>query len=201
MSRFSDAALLKGKYAFHAEQLRAGAGAADQVDWEQAACDNAAEEAAQEVAKHIFAFNQALDPKTEQMEIMTFSAAGQMKVLALVPGESDLIRVDGVLMPEKIPASVMIHASQLSLTFVRVPLEEGADTEHKSEGAQIGFVIFDDLKDRQKSRYKKANAKRAAAKKAKAKTAKKKAPTMAELKAKAKKAKAAVKKKAAKKAK
>lgn len=195
MSRFSDAALLKGKYSFHAEQLRAGSQAPSKVDWEQVECDNTAEEAAQEVAKHIFAFNEALDPKTEQMEIMTFSAAGQMKVLALVPGESDLLRIDGVLMPEKVPASVMIHASQLALTFVRVPLDKNADGEHQNEGAKIGFVIFDDLKDRRKSRYKKAATKRAAAKKA----AKKKIPSMAELKAKAKKAKAAVKKKAAKK--
>lgn len=191
MTRFSDAALLKGKYAYHADQLRAAAGK-DPVDWEEAAADSVAEEAAQEVARHIFAFNEALDKDAEQMEIMTVTAAGQMKVLAIVPGESDLLRVDGVVMPQELPASIVVHASQLALTFVRVPIDKKA--KEKDDGAQIGFVIFDDLKDRQKARYKKN-------KKTK-KTAKKKAPTMAELRAKAKKVqskKASSKKKATKK--
>lgn len=176
-SRFSDAALLKGKYAFHAEQLRASSAASThKVDWEKIDCGNQAEEAAQEVAKHIFAFNEAIDPKKEQLEIIIMTAAGQMKVLGLAPGEGDILRVDGVLMPDELPTSVVVHASQLALTFVRVPVEN-PQQENESESNRIGFVIFDDLQDRQKARYKKKKAK------AKKKTAKKKAkvPTMDEL--------------------
>lgn len=195
MTRFSDAALLKGKFAFHADQLRESTKASSaKVDWSNIEPENTAEEAAQEVAKHIFAFNEAIDSKKEQLEIMTLTAAGQMKVLGLAPGEGDILRVDGVLMPDQIPTSIVIHSSQLALTFVRVPIETPQE-EAESESNRIGFVIFDDLQDRQKARYKK--------KKTAAKKAKNKIPTMedivaATLKAN-KKAKAAKKKKTAKK--
>lgn len=158
-TRFTDAALLKGKYAFHAEQLRAGSVASDKkVDWSTIEVGNQAEEAAQEVAKHIFAFNEALDPQKEQLEIISMTAVGQMKVLGLAPGEGDILRVDGVLMPEELPTSVVLHASQLSLTFVRVPIKID-EPEKTSESNRIGFVIFDDLQDRQKARYKKKKTK------------------------------------------
>lgn len=187
-TRFTDAALLKGKYAFHAEQLRASsATSAKKVDWTKIECGNQAEEAAQEVAKHIFAFNEALDPKKEQLEIISMTAVGQMKVLGLAPGEGDILRVDGVLMPDELPTSVVVHASQLALTFVRVPIKAD-EPEQTSESNRIGFVIFDDLQDRQKARYKKD--------KSKAKNAKKsKVPTMDELIAVALKAKKQTKKK------
>lgn len=152
MTQFSDAALLKGDYAHLAAEMRAGDRAAPlQKDWDKTACANKAEEAAQEVAKHIFAVQQSLDPEKEQLEVLTFSAAGQMKVIAIHPGDGDILRVDGVLMPQGQPASVVIHASTLSLTFVRAPLPK--DEEAKDEGLQIGFVIFDELKERQKARY------------------------------------------------
>lgn len=187
-NRFSDAALLKGKYAFHADQLRESTKATSGVvDWSKAACDNLAEEAAQEIAKHIFAFNEALDSKKEQLEIIALTAVGQMKVLGIAPGDGDLLRVDGVLMPDEIPTSHIVHANQLALTFVRVPIEEPL-VEDENESNRIGFVIFGDLKDRQKARYKK---KKRAARKFGRKAAKKstKTPTMDELMAVALKAK------------
>ena len=151
MTRYTDAALLTGEYAHLAAQLRAGERAAPgPLEWEKTACDNQAEEAAQDVAKHIFAFQQSLDPETEQLEVVSYSAAGQIRVLAVVPGEGDLLRIDGLLMPEGQPASVIIHAAQLSLTLTRVPLSNDGSED---DGLKIGFVIFDELKERQKARY------------------------------------------------
>lgn len=158
MTRYSDAALLKGDYAHLAAELRAGERAApSQGDWDKAACDNAAEEAAQEVAKHIFAFQQSLDGEKEQLEILTYSAVGQIKVIALHPGEGDLLRVDGVLVEGGKPVSVVIHSQMLSLTFVSAPL--AAEENEKDEGLKIGFVIFDELQERQKARYSKGSKK------------------------------------------
>ena len=151
MTRYTDAALLTGEYAHLAAQLRAGERAAPgPLEWDKTACDNQAEEAAQDVAKHIFAFQQSLDPETEQLEVVSYSAAGRIKVLAVVPGEGDLLRIDGMLMPEGQPASVILHAAQLSLTLTRVPLAKDGSED---EGLRIGFVIFDELKERQKARY------------------------------------------------
>ena len=151
MTRYTDAALLTGEYAHLAAQLRAGERAAPgPLEWDKTACDNQAEEAAQDVAKHIFAFQQSLDPETEQLEVVSYSAAGQIRVLAVVPGEGDLLRIDGLLMPEGQPASVIIHAAQLSLTLTRVPLSNDGSED---DGLKIGFVIFDELKERQKARY------------------------------------------------
>lgn len=160
MTRYSDAALLKGDYAHLAAEMRAGERAAPgEADWEKASCDNQAEETAQEVARHIFAVQQSLDPDKEQLDILTFSAAGQMKVIALHPGEGDLIRIDGMLLSPTgetgAPVSVVVHANMLSLTFLRAPLAKNADEQ--DDGLKIGFVIFDELKDRkrQKARYEK----------------------------------------------
>lgn len=158
MTRYSDAALLAGDYAHLAAEMRAGKRAAPlQKDWDKAACDNRAEEAAQEVAKHIFAFQQSIDGEKEQLEILTFSAAGQMKVIAIHPGDGDVLRVDGFLVPEGRPASVVIHASTLSLTFVTAPIAR--EGEARDEGLRIGFVIFDELQERQKARYSKGSKK------------------------------------------
>ncbi len=160
MTRYSDAALLKGDYAHLAAQLRTGERTAPrQSDWEKTACDNQAEAAAQEVAKHIFAVQQSLDAEKEQLEIITFSGAGQMKVIAIHPGDGDILRVDGILVGKDEPVSQIMHASQLALTFLRAPLASGDD--NKDEGLKIGFVIFDELKERQKARYSKGRKKAA----------------------------------------
>jgi len=149
MSRFSDAALLKGKYAHMVTQFRAGDRAAPRPkDWRKAACDNQAEEAAQEVAKHIFALQKSLDTKTEKLEILHFTAAGPMKVLALVPGDGDVLRLDGILENGK-PVAQAMHASQLSLTFLRAPLKVD---DQADDGLEIGFLIFDELTKRRKAR-------------------------------------------------
>ena len=153
MTRFSDAALLKGDFAHMAAEFRAGNRTAPKnKDWSKAACDNQAEEAAQEVAKHIFALQQDIDAKKEALEITAFTAAGPMKVMGLLPGEGDIIRIDGVL-PDGNPVAQVVHATQLALTFTKASLkpEDPAD-----DGLDIGFVIFEELKERKKKRAKKA---------------------------------------------
>ena len=152
MTRFSDAALLKGDFAHHAAEFRAGTRSAPRKkDWNKAASDSQAEEAAQEVAKHIFALQQSIDEKTEKLEIMHFTAVGPMKVMALVPGEGDVLRLDGVLQNGD-PVAQAMHASQLSLTFVKAALKE---EEEADDGLEIGFLIFDELTKRRKARDKK----------------------------------------------
>lgn len=152
MTRFSEAALLTGKFAHMAAEFRAGNREAPKPkDWKKVANDNQAEEAAQEVAKHIFALQQAIDEKTERLEIMHFTAVGPMKVLALVPGEGDILRLDGVLQSGE-PVSQAMHASQLTLTFTKAPLKED---EAEDDGLEIGFLIFDELSKRRKARDKK----------------------------------------------
>lgn len=152
MTRFSDAALLKGDYAHMAAEFRAGERAAPaKKDWGKVACDNQAEECAQEIAKHIFALEQQLDHATEKLEIMHFTAAGPMKVLAVVPGEGDVLRLDGLL-PSGDPVAQAMHTSQLSLTFLKASLNEEED---KDDGLEIGFLIFDELKKRRKKRDRK----------------------------------------------
>ena len=62
VTRYSDAALLEGRLCPSGRRNAGGkACCAEQKDWDKAACDNRAEEAAQEVAKHIFAVQQSLD--------------------------------------------------------------------------------------------------------------------------------------------
>jgi len=154
VSRFSDAALLKGDYSHMAAEFRAGNRAAPKKkDWSKAACDNQAEQTAQEVAKHIFALQQDIDKESEKLNIMHFTAAGPMKVMAVVPGEGDILRLDGILMPDGDPVAQALHASQLSLTFTKVPLNE---KEAADDGLEIGFLIFDELRDRKKKRDRKA---------------------------------------------
>ena len=152
MTRFSDAALLKGDYSHHAAEFRAGTRAAPaKKDWGKVACDNQAEECAQEIAKHIFALEQQINNDTERLEITHLTAAGPMRVLAVVPGDGDVLRLEGVL-PSGNPVAQAMHTSQLSLTFLKASLNEG---EAKDDGLEIGFLIFDELKDRKKKRDKK----------------------------------------------
>ncbi len=151
MTHFSDAALLTGDFAHMAAEFRAGTRTAPKKkDWKKVACDNQAEEAAQEVAKHIFALQQSIDEKAEKLEIMHFTAAGPMKVMALVPGEGDILRLDGVLESGN-PVSQAMHASQLTLTFLKAPLKKD---EPEDDGLEIGFLIFDELTKRRKKRDK-----------------------------------------------
>ena len=150
MTRFSDAAVLKGDYAHMAAEFRAGERAAPgNREWNKAAVDTPAEEAAQDVAKHIFALQQQIDQEKERIEILAFSAIGQFKVLGLVPGEGDLIRVDGILADGK-PVASLIHVEQLALTFTTTPL----NAEEDNDGLEIGFLIFDELKERKKRKKK-----------------------------------------------
>lgn len=150
MTRFSDAALLRGKFSHMAAELRQGKREAPKPEeWSGVACENTAEKAAQEVAKHIFAFQQSIDAEKEALEIIAVCPAGGMKVMALIPGDGDILRLDGLLMPDGIPTSTVMHASQLALSFIRRPLE---NNEADDDGLQIGFVIFDELAERKKSR-------------------------------------------------
>lgn len=170
MPRYSDAALLTGKFSSKRTQLQAGAEngrrrhPADR-DWREVSNDNDAEIAAQEIARQIFAFEKSLAENSEKnpeqskqrIEILTFAPAGQMRVLALVPCDGDMMRIDGTLLPDNQPASAMIHVSQLSLSFVPVAAENSDD--EIDDGLAIGFVIFNELKERQKARYKKPGKK------------------------------------------
>ena len=64
-----------------------------------------------------------------------------MRVLAHVPSEGDVLLLDGVLENSN-PVAQAMHASQLSLTFVKAPLKKEEDED---DGLQIGFLIFDEL--------------------------------------------------------
>ncbi len=146
MTRFSDAALLKGDFAKMMKEMP------KKPEWDKASCENKAEEAAQEVAKHIFAMQQGLDPKKEQLEIITYSSKGPIRVIGLMPGEGDLVRIDGIFPETGDPISIVQHTNQLSLTFSKAPVAiETTDDEDKG-GMQIGFVIFDELSRRKKQR-------------------------------------------------
>ena len=46
-----------------------------------------------------------------------------MRVRALVPGEGDILRIDGVLENGN-PVAQAMHASQLSLTFIKAQLKK-----------------------------------------------------------------------------
>jgi len=118
MTRFSDAALLKGDFATMMQNPP------KEAEWNKTACDNGAEEAAQSVAKQIFAMTEQLDPKKEKLEVITFSSMGPIKVLGM------------------------------SLTFTKaaVKSENPEEQPDQDDGGQIGFVIFDELKTRKKTR-------------------------------------------------
>lgn len=154
MTLFSDAALLKGKFASMAVELREGKREAPKdAEWQGVACENTAEQTAQEVAKHIFTFQKAMDPKLEVLEVIAMCPAGPMKVLALIPSDGDILRLDGAL-SDGTPTSAVINSSQLALSFLRRPI---LNEQPEDDGLQIGFVIFDELSERKKQRDDKKN--------------------------------------------
>ena len=81
------------------------------------------------------------------------------------------MRIDGVNPSDASPVSIIQHVEQLSLTFTKAPVQSQNPQENPDDddGMQIGFVIFDELKERKKvrdaaKRKKPANRKRAAKK-------------------------------------
>ncbi|MEM7214923.1 MAG: hypothetical protein AAF423_05210 [Pseudomonadota bacterium] len=148
MTQFSDAALLKGGYATMLKNPP------KEAEWKKTACDNGSELAAQSVAKQIFAFQKSIDPAKEKLEVVTFSALGPIKVLGITPMDGELMRIDGVRPDNNAPVSMIQHVEQLSLTFTKAPVKSGNPEEQPDEddGMQIGFVIFDELKERKKVR-------------------------------------------------
>lgn len=162
MTNYSDAALLKGDYATMLKHPP------KESEWKKTACDNSSEATAQAIAKQIFGFQQAIDPKAEKLEVVTFSALGLIKVLGITPIESDLMRIDGVKPDNTTPVSIVQHIEQLSLSFTKAAIKS-EDDETKDDGLRIGYVIFDELKERKKLRdaakRKKPTPKKTAAKK------------------------------------
>jgi hypothetical protein len=148
MTRFSDAALLKGDFATMLQNPPKDA------EWSKTSCDNSAEEAAKSVAQQIFAMREQLDPKTEKLEVITFSSMGPIKVLGIMPIDGDLMRIDGLNPADLSPVSIVQHVEQMSLTFTKakVKSENPEEQPDDDDGGQIGFVIFDELKTRKKSR-------------------------------------------------
>ncbi len=146
MTRFSDAALLKGDFAAMIQDPP------KEAEWNKTACDNGAEAAAQSVAKQIFAMRKQLDPKVEQLEVVTFSSMGPIKVLGIMPIDGDLMRIDGLNPADNSPVSVVQHVEQMSLTFTKAAVKSENQEDELDDGAKIGFVIFDELKTRKKVR-------------------------------------------------
>ncbi len=150
MTRFSDAALLKGDFA---QMLK---NPPKEAEWKKTSCDSSAEAAAQSIAKQIFAFQQQIDQEKEKLEVTTFSSLGPIKVMGVMPIEGDMMRIDGVqVTPNGVsPVSIIQSATQLSLTFTKAVVQSKNPTEEPDDddGMQIGFVIFDELKERKKSR-------------------------------------------------
>ncbi|MDJ0613235.1 MAG: hypothetical protein QNJ29_06120 [Rhizobiaceae bacterium] len=148
MTRYSDAALLKGDFATMLKNPP------KEAEWKKASCDDGSEAAAQAIAKQIFGFQQSLDPKKEKLEVVTFSSLGPIKVLGLSPMDGELMRIDGVNPSDASPVSIVQHVEQLSLTFTKAPVQSDNPEEHPDDddGLQIGFVIFDELKERKKTR-------------------------------------------------
>lgn len=168
MTRFSDAALLKGDYATMIHNPP------QESEWDKTACDNGAEAAAQSVAKQIFSMREQLDHKKEKLEVITFSSMGPIKVLGLMPIDGDLMRIDGLNPADMSPVSIVQHVEQLSLTFTKVAVRsEESEEDADNESMQIGFVIFDELKERKKSRDAAAKRKKPARKATTRKTTKK----------------------------
>jgi hypothetical protein len=148
MTRFSDAALLKGDFATMLQNPPKDA------EWSKTSCNNSAEEAAKSVAQQIFAMREQLDPKTEKLEVITFSSMGPIKVLGIMPIDGDLMRIDGLNPADLSPVSIVQHVEQMSLTFTKakVKSENPEEQPDDDDGGQIGFVIFDELKTRKKIR-------------------------------------------------
>jgi len=168
MTRFSDAALLKGDYATMIQKPP------KEAEWKKTACDNGAEAAAQAVAKQIFGFQQSIDPKKEKLEVVTYSSLGPIKVLGITPMDGELMRIEGIKPETGGQVAIIQHVEQLSLTFAKAPVQSANPEEHPDDddGMQIGYVIFDELKERKKKRAaakRKKPARKPAAKKVPAK--------------------------------
>lgn len=148
MTRFSDAALLKGDFA---KMLK---DPPKEAEWNKTVCENDSEEAARAIAKQIFGFQKSIDPTKEKLEVVTFSALGPIKVLAVMPLEGELIRIDGINPAANAPVSIIQSVEQLSLSFTKaaVQSENPEEQPDDDDGMQIGFVIFDELKERKKIR-------------------------------------------------
>lgn len=148
MTRYSDAALLKGDFATMLQNPP------KEAEWSKTACDNGSEEAAQAIAKQIFGFQQSIDPKKEKLEVVTFSALGPIKVLGITPMDGELMRIDGMNPGTQAPVSIVQHVEQMSLTFTKAPVksENPEENPDDDDGLQIGFVIFDELRERKKKR-------------------------------------------------
>jgi len=150
MTRFSDAALLKGDYAKMLKEPP------QEAEWNKIKCDDPTEAAAQSIAKQIFAFQQQIDQEKEKLEVTTFSSLGPIKVMGVMPIEGDMMRIDGVqVTPDGVaPVSIIQSTMQLSLTFTKAPVQSANPGEEPDDddGLQIGFVIFDELNSRKKSR-------------------------------------------------
>ena len=148
MTRFSDAALLKGDYATMLKEPP------KEAEWKTASCNDSSEEAAQAIAKQIFGFQQSLDQTKEKLEVITFSAMGPIKVLGISPMDGELMRIDGINPTNLAPVSMVQHVEQLSLTITKAVIQSSNPQEQPDEddGLQIGFVIFDELKKRKKDR-------------------------------------------------
>ena len=148
MTRFSDAAMLTGKYATMLKEPP------QEAEWQKASCDNGSEEAAQAIAKQIFGFQQTIDKAKEKLEVLTFSSLGPIKVLGISPMDGELMRIDGINPANMAPVSMVQHVEQLSLTITKAPVQSENPEEEPDEddGLQIGFVIFDELKERKKTR-------------------------------------------------
>lgn len=146
MTLFSDAALLKVDFSTMLQDPPL------EAEWSKTACDNGAEAAAQSIAKQIFAMRKQLDPKVEQLEVVTFSSIGPIKVLGIMPIDGDLMRIDGMNPADNTPVSVVQHVEQMSLTFTKAAVKSEKLEDEIDDGAKIGFVIFDELKTRKKDR-------------------------------------------------
>ena len=148
MTRFSDAALLKGDFA---KMLK---DPPKEAEWKKASCDNGPEEAAQAIAKQIFGFQQSIDQEKEKLEVITFSSFGPIKVMNIAPIEGEMMRIDGINPANNSPISIIQHVEQLSLTFTKVAVQSKNPKEQPDEddGLKIGYVIFDELTARKKSR-------------------------------------------------
>lgn len=148
MTRYSDAALLTGDFATMMQDPP------KEAEWSKTSCDNGSEEAAQAIAKQIFGFQQSLDPEKEKLEVVTFSALGPIKVMGITPMDGELMRIDGMNPANQAPVSIVQHVEQLSLTFTKAPVQSDNPSEKPDDddGLQIGFVIFDELKERKKKR-------------------------------------------------
>ncbi len=148
MTRFSDAALLKGDFATMLKNPP------KETEWSKTSCENGAEEAAKSVAQQIFAMREQLDPKKEKLEVITFSSMGPIKVLGIMPIDGDLMRIDGLNPADMSPVSIVQHVEQMSLTFTKaaVKSEKPEEEPDEDDSGKIGFVIFDELKERKKVR-------------------------------------------------